>query len=83
MKGYAGLVAPLLEKSTVRREKGSPAPILWDPCDIEAFEATKASLLEALSLQTVDPDRLFVFRVDSSNRAMGEALEKLPRGAEA
>ena len=41
-----------------------------------AFEAIKASLMSGLSLQTVDPDKPFILRVDASGRAVGAALEQ-------
>ena len=84
VKKYAELAAPLDEKLKVGRQlgkKGSKAPVTWDEESKRAFEDLKKTLLGALELQVVNPDRPFILRVDSSGRAIGAALEQLPEDA--
>ena len=44
----------------------------------KAFEQVKEELLKGLSLQVVDPERLFVLRVDACKYGVGASLEQLP-----
>ena len=48
----------------------------FGPKEKEAFIALKEALLKGLELQTVQPDKPFVLRVDASDRAVGAALEQ-------
>ena len=76
---YAELAADLMEKLKVGRvegKKGSRAKVNLGPKEIASFEAIKRTLLSGLSLQTVDPDKPFILRVDASDRAIGAALEQ-------
>ena len=49
----------------------------WDSQDQSAFEEIKKRLLSNLLLQTVNPDKPFVLRVDASTYAVGATLEQL------
>ena len=51
-------------------------PIVWKPEDIQAFETLKLGLANELELFRVDPDRPFVLRADSSDKAVGAVLEQ-------
>ena len=80
VREYAHLAAPLMEKLKVDRvdgKKGSKKKIVWTEEDKVAFEKLKASLVEGLSLQHLNPDRPFVLRTDASDRAIGAVLEQL------
>ena len=73
-------MAGLQDKLKVPHEegkKGSRVKITWDPPDQEAFEEIKKRLLSKLVLQSVDPNRPFVLRVDASTYAVGATLEQL------
>ena len=76
---YAELAADLMEKLKVGRvegKKGSRTKVNLGAKEIASFEAIKQTLLSGLSLQTVDPDKPFILRVDASDRAIGAALEQ-------
>ena len=76
---YAELAADLMEKLKVGRvegKKGSRVKVNLGAKEIASFEAIKRTLLSGLSLQTVDPDKPFILRVDASDRAIGAALEQ-------
>ena len=81
---YAQYAAPLMEKLKVPRalgKKGSKARVDWAPSELDAFEALKRKLTEQLALQTADPDRPFILKVDASDYAIGAVLEQLPKDA--
>ena len=75
VRNYADLAAPLMEKLKVGREAGragSKHPIVWSESEKPAFETLKKALADGLELQTVDPDRPFILRVDASGRGVGQ-----------
>jgi hypothetical protein len=85
VKDYAAHAAPLMELLKVNRvdgKKGSKKAVKFGNTETKAFEGLKRELLRGLELQTVNPDRPFVLRVDASDRAVGAALEQLsePKG---
>ena len=79
------MAAPIMEKLKVGRvygKAGSKYSITWTESETRDFQALKAALLAKLELQTVDPDRPFILRVDASGRAIGAALEQLVESKE-
>ena len=77
IKEYAQIVARLQEKLKVPRDvgkKGSRVKIDWGTEDQVAFQEIKKRLCSELILQTVDPNKPFVLRVDASNYAVGTTL---------
>jgi len=77
---YAKVVACLQDKLKVSRvdgKKGSKVKITWTPEDQTAFEEVKKRLCSKLVLQTVNPNKPFVLRVDASKYAVGATLEQL------
>ena len=71
-----------MEKLKVPRalgKKGSKARVDLGPAELDAFEALKKKLSEQLALQTADPDRPFILKVDASDYAIGAVLEQLPK----
>jgi len=65
---YADLAAPLTELLKVGKHagrKGSQAPIFLGEQERAAFKAIKERLAQGLTLQTVNPDRPFILRVDA------------------
>ena len=77
--GYSALAAELMDLLKLNRQegkKGSKKPIKFSEKQREAFQQIKAKLLSGLQLQTVNPDRPFILRVDASGRAVGAALEQ-------
>jgi len=80
VKDYAAYAAPLMELLKVGRvdgKKGSKKAVRFGEVETQAFHSLKRELLRGLQLQTVNPDRPFVLRVDASDRAVGAALEQL------
>ena len=78
--GYAQIVARLQDKLKVSKEegkKGSKVKITWEKEDQEAFDEIKRRLVSKLLLQTVNPDKPFVLRLDASTYAVGATLEQL------
>ena len=76
---YADLAAGLMDKLKVGRhegKKGNKVAVQFTDEDRKSFQAIKDSLLSGLELQTVNPDKPFVLRVDASERAVGTALEQ-------
>ena len=76
---YAELAAPLMDKLKVDKlagKRGSKVAVTFGPKEKEAFIALKEALLKGLELRTVQPDNLFVLRVDASDRAVGATLEQ-------
>ena len=57
-------------------EKGSKVQIFWGPDEKLASEKVKNILLSQLALQTVNPNKPFVLRVDASTHAVGATLEQ-------
>jgi hypothetical protein len=79
VKGYADLAADLMAKLRVDRnegKKGSTVPIFFNQKEKDSFKQIKERLMSSLSLQTVNPDKPFILRVDASGRAVGAALEQ-------
>ena len=79
VKGYAELAAPLMEKMKVNKQegkKGSRVQVQFGPEQKRAFQSLKEALLKGLELQTVQPDKPFILRVDASEKAVGAALEQ-------
>ena len=69
---YAEYAGPLMSKLRLNRvdgKKGSKKPISWKNSDIEAFENLKKALADRLELFRVDPDRPFILRADTSDKA--------------
>ena len=58
-------------------KKGSRRKNSWELADKEAFNEIKKRLLSKLFLQTVNPNKPFVLRVDASTYAVGATLEQL------
>ena len=54
----------------------------WAPDELDSFEELKRKLTEQLALQTADPDRPFILKVDASDYAIRAALEQLPKDTE-
>ena len=76
---YAELAAPLMEKVKVNKQegkKGSRVHVAFGTEQKKAFLALREALLKGLELQTVQPDKPFILRVDASDRAVGAALEQ-------
>ena len=80
---YAELAADLMEKLKVGKKedkKSSRTPVNVVDKERQAFQKLKAALMKGLSLQTVNPDKPFILRVDASGRAVGAALEQFADG---
>ena len=80
VKDYAAYAAPLLDLLKLNRidgKKGSKKAVKFGPKEHESFESLKRELLRGLELQTVNPDKPFILRVDASDRAVGAALEQM------
>jgi hypothetical protein len=66
--GYAELAADLMEKLKVNRgdgKKGSHVPKRFGEKERRAFSNIEQRLTENLKLQTVNPDKRFILRVDA------------------
>ena len=77
---YAKIVACLQDKLKVSRadgKKGSKVKITWTPEDQTAFDEVRQRLCSKLVLQSVNPNKPFVLRVDASKYAVGATLEQL------
>ena len=85
VENYAQYAAPLMEKLKVPRaigKKGSKARVTWTPEELDVFELLKKKLTTQLALQTADPDRPYILKVDASDYAIGAVLEQLPKDTE-
>ena len=83
VKDFAQYAGPLQEKLKVGKhlgKKGSNVAVQFTLEERRFFEQLKLKLLSGLSLQTVNPGRLFVLRCDASNHAIRATLEQLPSG---
>ena len=84
IENFAGLAAPLTELLKVDKEagrKGSKVPVQLGAEQLQAFADVKKALLRGLKLQVVNPDHLYVLRVDASGKAVGAVLEQHPNAA--
>ena len=63
-------------------KKGIRHKLQWTEEEVKAFQALKDKLAQRLALQTADPDRPFILKVDASDYAIGAVLEQLPHALE-
>ena len=61
--------------------KGKPKKLLWGPDQQQAFDTTKAALVEAATLSFQDPEAPLRLTTDASNIACGAVLEQVINGS--
>ena len=74
---YAALMSAMLKSNREETKKGSKKALVWNKESDLAFEGMNQSLLSAVDLHLVIPDRGSVLRTDVSDYAMRAKLEKV------